>query len=225
MTEGRTPGSVGRDEVARAARALYSGGPSFVRLIQRNRHLIAPVERVLAAVPAGSSVLDIGCGGGLMLNCLAAIGRIREGVGIDASAHAVSVARAGASRLNAVSAIPRFEVRKAEHGLPEGAFDVVLLADVLHHVPVAGREPLFALAASRVRPGGILLIKEMRPEPAWRALMNQAHDLVVARQLVRHLPEGATDRWAGACALDLAFRERILMAWYSHEVCAYRCGR
>jgi 2-polyprenyl-3-methyl-5-hydroxy-6-metoxy-1,4-benzoquinol methylase len=224
MTKPGSGGWISAQEVSRVVSAIYPSGPSLVQLAQRHRYRIAPVHRVLAEVPAASSVLDIGCGGELFLNCLAALGRIRSGHGFDASPTAIRVARAAAARLGGSGSrvLPSFDVRRAEQGLPEGTFDVVLLADVLHHVPEAARQRLFLAAASRLAVGGVLVIKEMGADPAWRACANRVHDLVLARQWVSHLPRGTMDGWARAAALELTVSERIHMLWYSHDLAVYR---
>jgi 2-polyprenyl-6-hydroxyphenyl methylase/3-demethylubiquinone-9 3-methyltransferase len=54
--------------------------------------------------------------------------------------------------------------------LPAGdTFDMVLLVDVLHHVPPAERTKLLALTAARLRPGGLLVVKD------WERGLNPAH--------------------------------------------------
>lgn len=74
------------------------------------------------------STSDAG-GGGLFLNCLAVLGRIRSGHGFDAPPPAIRVARAAAARLGGSGSrvLPSFDVRRVEQGLREGTFDVVLL--------------------------------------------------------------------------------------------------
>ena len=51
-----------------------------------------------------------------------------------------------------------------------GGFDVVLIVDVLHHVPTdAARRALLGDAARMTAPGGLIMVKE------WEALRNTAH--------------------------------------------------
>jgi len=215
---------VSLDDVARIAARLYRDGPLLTTLMQRHRHWIAPVHRVLSAIPCGSSVLDVGCGGGLILNCAAAIGRIESGLGFDCSRKAIDVANLAANRLSLAgcAAVPRFELRSVEDGMPSGEFDVVMLVDVLHHVPSRAHAAAFYEAASRVTRGGRLILKEMRPEPAWRALMNRAHDLFMAQQWIHYVAQTDADSWASASGLERLSSDQTDMLWYAHALSVYK---
>ena len=225
MSVGSTPTPHARAiDIGAVARRLYVGGSPIARLIQHHRHRIAPVAELVQAVPAGSNVLDVGCGGGLLLCCLAAAGRLRDGLGFDSSEVAIAAAQGAAARLASEpgTVVPRFECRPVQAGLPEGAFDVVCLVDVLHHVPPAAQEQAFRDAASRVRPGGMLLYKDMCDAPAWRAGMNRMHDLVMARQWINYVPIERADGWARSCGLAVERAEERSMLWYGHELRVYR---
>lgn len=211
-------------DVGRAASRLYAGVPGPVAFLQRHRHRVAPVDRVLALVPAGATVLDVGCGGGLLLNLMADAGALRDGTGIDSSPAAIEAARRAAGNLPPGRPRPRFEARPVQAGLPDGPFDAVLLVDVLHHVPPADQEPAFRAAAARVAPGGLLVFKDMCARPLWRAGMNRLHDLVVARQWVHHVPVGRVDGWAHSIGLAREHASRREMLWYGHEIRTYRRG-
>ena len=189
-----------------------------------HRHKIAPIDEVLSLIPIGSSVLDIGCGGGLLLNCAAALGRISAGRGFDVSESAISVAVNAADALQSIahSCRPYFEVRSVEAGLPEGQFDVVCLVDVLHHIPRVHQISALDSALSRVRPGGLLIVKEMMSRPAWHSIMNRLHDLLMARQWISYLDEGRLKAWASHRALTIDSERHARMLWYSHQLHAYR---
>ncbi len=65
-----TPG-----EFSRIARELFCNAPLPMRLLQRYRPCICPFESLVPDIQEGSSVLDVGCGCGLFLGLLAALGR------------------------------------------------------------------------------------------------------------------------------------------------------
>jgi 2-polyprenyl-6-hydroxyphenyl methylase/3-demethylubiquinone-9 3-methyltransferase len=80
--------------------------------------------------PRGASVLDVGCGGGLLAEELAALGCAVTG--IDPSEQSLAVARAHA----AAQGLPITYVHGSGDALPfaEGAFALVCCCDVLEHI-------------------------------------------------------------------------------------------
>ena len=192
----------------------------MTRLIQHHRHRICPITPVADQVPPGSSVLDIGCGGGLLIAHLAATGRAASALGFDASRPAIALAQSMRPRLQTIApqADVRFEHRPVQQGLPQDTFDAVCLIDVMHHVPTEAQERAFRDAASRVRPGGRFVYKDMCDAPLWRAGMNRLHDLAMARQWIRYVPIEAIESWAADEGLTLAHAEDINMIWYGHEL-------
>ena len=201
------------DPVARLTASL----PFLTRQIQRLRPCICPFKRVLAAVPPGSRVLDVGCGSGLLLALLADRGRIASGTGLDTSDSAISLAK----RLNG---LPLTFVRQdAQDAWPTGPFDAILLNDVLHHVPPRSQRAVVAQAVAALVPGGTLIIKDMAPRPRLMAAMNQLHDLVMARQWVHHVAGQVIADWCRDLGLRVAPVERFHRLWYAHElVVAYK---
>ena len=211
-------------DIGAVARSVFTGGPLLQRMLQHHRHRIAPIARCVELVPAGSDVLDIGCGGGLFLACLAASGRIRSGHGIDSSQPAIAVAQAAAARLraNGVATPVSFEHRAVEQGLPAASFGAVTMIDVMHHIPPAAQRTAFADALSRVSPGGVFLYKDMCDAPFWRRGMNRLHDLVLARQWIHELPVEQADAWAAEAGFARETAEERAILWYGHEIRVYR---
>lgn len=103
-----------------------------------------------AAYPAGSRVLEVGCGIGIITELIASQPGVAEAVGIDPSPYLIEQARCRVPSLG-------FEVADGR-SLPfaDGGFDGVVFCTALCHIP----EPERALAeAFRVlRPGGTLLV-------------------------------------------------------------------
>ena len=132
----------------------HSGDDHAIALLRaETRERLAYVREVLrrADVTSGARIIDIGCGGGLVSNALAADGyRVK---GVDAAAGALDVARAHIPTGSDVV----YEVADA-YALAEtaGAYDVVLLLDVLEHFEEPARA--VAQAARVLRPGGLLIV-------------------------------------------------------------------
>ena len=212
-----TPGAI-----SAVARRLFMTGPRMLRSLQHYRPFICPFEEMIGHVPTGSSVLDVGCGGGLWLGLLWASGRIRSGVGFDSSSKAIELARhmSAPTRVSDGPEAGQLEFRcvPVEEPWPEGPFDVVSVIDVMHHVPRASQMEVIRLAATRLRAGGVLIYKDMCSRPLWRAAANRVHDLVLARQWIRYAPVAQVERWAGEHGLKLVHSRDSQRLWYGHEL-------
>ena len=125
--EGRWAGLRGADEVARYG------------------VLIGFLEQLTAA----RSILDVGCGEGILRDLLGP-GRYARYEGIDLSAVAIESARRG------VGAADRLLVADAETYVPEGTFDAVVLNESLYYLADPRGQARRYLGF--VRPGGLLLV-------------------------------------------------------------------
>jgi SAM-dependent methyltransferase len=104
----------------------------------------------LAAAPRDGNVLDIGCGDGRLLRILHARGVARDRLyGVELDARAVEAARGHGFRVS----LGRFE----DADLPEGTFALIVLQQVIEHVPDPRRmvERVRALLAA----GGAVVIE------------------------------------------------------------------
>ena len=189
-----------------------------MRKMMHYRVRICPFERLLPHVAPGSSVLDAGCGAGLFLALLAGTVPEIRGVGFDASGPAIDMAESMAKRVRADLRFIRLDVAEP---WPEGRFDVVSLVDVLHHVPASEQKRVVEQAIEKVKPGGVLLYKDMANHPALPALMNRLHDLIVARQWIHYVPIRKVDEWAKECGLIRTHAEEMTRLWYRHELRVY----
>lgn len=193
----------------------YALAPLPRRLLAALRPLICPFAPLVAQVPSGSRVLDIGCGNGLLLWTLARHGRVREGVGIDVAPSAVKVAQ----RVAASQSLPlRFRLAATTDDEATDPFDVVCLVDVMHHVPLAQRRRFLLDALARVGHQGRLVLKDMCHRPAWRVAWNWLHDLLLARQWVHVMPLDEMLGWAREAGFEVAARgSHVAAGVYGHE--------
>ena len=211
------------DDLARLARELYVEGPYVFRKMAHFRIRICPFERLIAHVKPGSSVLDVGCGGGLFLALLAASVRSISGVGFDYSPPAIETAVRMTEQMQRLGlpAEVKFLHLDVAQPWPAGPFDAVSLIDVLHHVTPGQQRAVFERAAQSVKPGGVLVYKDMADRPFFPAAMNRLHDLVLARQWINYVPIKQADDWARALGLECATAETIRRLWYQHDLRVY----
>ncbi len=132
---------------------------------------------------SGLSVLDIGCGGGLLCEPLARMGATVTG--IDPARTNVETARLHA-KTSGLSI--DYRCTTAEELAAAGeSFDVVLAMEVVEHVADV---PLFVGACSRlVKPGGLLVMATIN-----RTMKSYALAIVGAEYILRWLPRG-THEW------------------------------
>lgn len=146
-----------------------------------------------AGLPAGASVLDAGCGPGLVSAVFAEAGcRV---AGVDLSAEMVERARARCGRFGDRARFSRQSIFEPVAGAP---FDAAVSRYVLHHV--ADPAAFVRRQVELLRPGGVLVLSDHTtdPDPA-RAAWHR--DLEVARDRTHtaNLTAGAlVDLLAGA---------------------------
>ena len=129
-----------------------------------------------------SAVLDVGCGGGLVAEPLARLGA--EVTGIDPAPENIEAAKAHAQGAGLDIA---YRSATAEALAREGgAFDAVLLLEVVEHVPDV---PLFLKSvASLVKPGGVMILSTLN-----RTIKAYALAIIGAELILRWLPAGTHD--------------------------------
>jgi 2-polyprenyl-3-methyl-5-hydroxy-6-metoxy-1,4-benzoquinol methylase len=202
--------------VSAAAREIFDSGPWLLRKMQHLRPQICPFHELLPIVPPGSSVLDIGCGSGLFLGLLHHFQFRVQGFGFDASPVAIECASRMAQRHG--EGCLRFEHVRKEDPWPGGQFDVVSMLDVLHHIPVEHQESAFRSAAAAVRPGGLLVYKDMSDSPWGLAAANRLHDLVIAREWIHYVPVSVIEGWAASLKMTPLSARSFRMLWYKHDL-------
>lgn len=130
----------------------------------------------------GLTLVDIGCGGGVLSEPLARLGAAVTG--LDPAPTNIAVARAHAER-SGLAIDYRGETIEAL--VSQGAsFDIVLAMEVVEHV--ADVEAFVAACCAAVRPGGLLVMATLN-----RTLKSYALAIVGAEYVLRWLPRGTHD--------------------------------
>jgi cyclopropane fatty-acyl-phospholipid synthase-like methyltransferase len=145
------------------ALALYRNQPLGVRLHTFLRAWSAPLDAVVAALPREGSLLEVGCGHGLVANEAALRSPQTRVLGIDLSETKIASAQASVGERKNVE----FRCAPLE-SITETGFDAVALIDVLYLVPEASWAAFLRTCLEKLRPGGIFVLKEIGMEPRWK---------------------------------------------------------
>jgi len=108
----------------------------------------------------GARVLDVGCGGGLLSEALAAAGA--QVTGIDLAPRVLDVARLHLHESNLQVDYREISVESLAQGLP-AAFDAITCMEMLEHVPDPGS--VIAACTMLLKPGGRLFLSTLNRTP------------------------------------------------------------
>lgn len=149
----------------------------------RERILLREVRQILAGRSSGARILDVGCGAGLFFDALESFGHV-EGIESDR----IAVEQSGRWRA-------RIHLGELETLRTDGAYDLVLLLDVIEHVQRP--ETLLRASAQLLAPRGAMLITV----PAFDSLWTSHDDL---NHHVKRYTAGEMRRLLQSAGLEVA---------------------
>jgi len=164
------------------AHRWWDPGSEFKALHDINPLRVEWIERMAGGL-AGCAIVDVGCGGGILSEAMAARGA--NVTGIDLSAKALGVARL--HRLESGVAVDyRLVAAEALAAEAPGRFDIVTCMEMLEHVP----DPASTVAAcaALVRPGGTVVFSTLS-----RNAKSYAYAVLGAEYVLGLLPRGTHD--------------------------------
>jgi 2-polyprenyl-6-hydroxyphenyl methylase/3-demethylubiquinone-9 3-methyltransferase len=155
--------------------------PALARVYRATFFDLGALAEAVHQRVAAESILEIGCGEGALADeILRRYPRARL-VGIDPSPRAGRLFQGDRRRTSFHRASAGELARRSP-----GAFELVLICDVLHHVPWAEHPALLADAARALRPGGTLVVKEWERRPTPIHLAGYLSDRVVTGDRIRY---------------------------------------
>ncbi|SRR5712691_967164 len=150
------------------------------------RFLTSPFLRVMGHVPPGANLLDIGAGHGVF--SVLARERGAYPTAVDPDARKVR-------RLGGVQSVIGYD------DCLRGTFDVVAIVDVLYKMPITEWDALLERVRQRLKPGGILIVKEHDPTARVKHFINRLQEklasalhLTLGESFTYETPEDFTAR-------------------------------
>ena len=166
-----------------AHRPLHSMNPTRVQFIRDQAATHFQRDTASVAPLSGLSLLDVGCGGGLVCEPMARLGATVSGIDAGAETIAIADVHAAGSGL----AI-EYACTTAEDLAATGAqFDVVTALEIVEHV--ADVDQFCRALSDLVRPGGLLVMSTLN-----RTARSFATVIVGAEYVLQWLPRG-THSW------------------------------
>ena len=153
-------------------------GPYETQIAELYRAAFVDLDGVVANVanwsPAPRRILEVGCGEGAMTERIAQRFRAAQLLAIDITPRLGRLFKGDSSRVE----FRQVPVRDIAVSMPK-AFDLVLLCDVLHHVPHDIRDEILADISRCLAPGGVFFLKEWLRSASPVHLAGWASDLLL----------------------------------------------
>ncbi len=185
MTAATTQANADPAELAKfsaLAHRWWDPGSEFRPLHEINPLRLAWIEQVAGGL-AEKSVLDVGCGGGILAEAMATAGA--QVTGIDLSEKALGVAQLHQLESGVAVDYRRVAVEDLAAEQP-ASFDVVTCMEMLEHVPDPGS--IVKACAALVKPGGRLFFSTINRNPK-----SYLFAVIGAEYVLRLLPRGTHD--------------------------------
>ena len=179
-------------EISEGYRSTYIDIDSFVELMRD-------------WAPDATRILEVGCGEGAVTERLAAAYPNARITAIDITARVGRLYRGPRERVEFV----RCDVHRVASAEP-AAYDLVVLSDVLHHVPTELRQGLIDSIRATLAPGGSFVFKD------WERTFTPIHWLCYA-----------SDRWVTGDRISYLSREQMrvrLASSFGHSALVAEAG-
>ncbi len=156
------PEVFGREAVANIARALPLVERAYanIRFSILRPKLLSVMDLLLTDE---GRILDVGCGFGLFAAYFGQTHPRRSILGVDPNGKRIKMAEKVASTLGLKN--HKFLAGDVRDVSVEGPFDAAYVLDVMHHIPEKDQIPVLERLRDLLKPGGMLIIKDITTEP------------------------------------------------------------
>lgn len=161
----------------RELRQLIDKYPLTARLYNYLRISILPIAKIADYVPKEGTIMDVGCGYGLIDMYLAKTSKKRRVLASELNSKRVEIASAVAADIENV----KFVAEDLITNKPNEPIDCILLVDLLHHVDYQSQQGLINSIKQILKEGGKLVIKDMDVKPKFKYYWNLVHDKIMTK--------------------------------------------
>lgn len=203
----------------RIIRQIVAGFDSLItRLYSRIRFTILRqpfLEEIGQYLPKDGRILDLGCGFGLFSLYFASVEKNRELIGIDLNENRIRQATTTAEKLGLENV--RYQAMNVLDWDSEETFDAIYFLDLVHHLP-EDFVPVFLNRVTRLlRPGGILVIKDVADRPYFKMLFTLLLDrLMVGMEPIRYWPPDELAELVESLGFEVVRHRMIDILPYPH---------
>ena len=173
------------------------------------------VRRVQTWQPDARAILEVGCGEGAVSERLARAFPHAEITGIDITPRVGRLYAGAPGRVRFLEC-----TAEALAAAEPGRYDLVVLADVLHHVPEPVRRPLLDSIRRLLSPGGSLVFKDWEKKPTPIHWLCYASDRWLTGDRIRYMSRGEAHAYLAASFGQNAIRAEARTLPWSHNMAA-----
>lgn len=158
-------------EAINTVQATYNG-LGWPSLFARLKFFAAPFIAIIPLVPEEGTIIDLGCGYGILSNILGVLSDKRHVIGIDFDTSKISIAQRGVANVS----IRHADIRHSD--IPPA--DCIIIVHVLHHLPNSmAQEEVLRACVRKLAPRGKLIITEVDTAPRWKYILSWIADHIL----------------------------------------------